>query len=292
MMKRILNFGSLNLDYVYAVEHFVAPGETISSSRMDLNCGGKGLNQSIALAKAGAKVCHAGKIGFDGGRLKTLLESYGVDTSYLKESEGPNGHAIIQVDKAGQNCILLFPGSNRQIEKAEIDACLDNFGKGDYLLLQNEINLIPYIMEKAAEKGIEIVFNPSPITEDIFSFPLDKVSLFILNEIEGKALSGEDEAEKILCTLHEKYPAAKILLTLGEEGSLYFDGEKKIFQNIYKVKAVDTTAAGDTTTGYFLAGLAAGDDPATVLDRAARASSITVTRHGAAESIPTKEEVL
>ena len=292
MMKRILNFGSLNLDYVYAVEHFVAPGETISSSRMDLNCGGKGLNQSIALAKAGAKVCHAGKIGFDGGRLKTLLESYGVDTSYLKESEGPNGHAIIQVDKAGQNCILLFPGSNRQIEKDEIDACLDNFGKGDYLLLQNEINLIPYIMEKAAEKGIEIVFNPSPVTEDIFSFPLDKVSLFILNEIEGKALSEEDEAEKILCTLHEKYSAAKILLTLGEEGSIYFDGEKKIFQNIYKVKAVDTTAAGDTTTGYFLAGLAAGDDPATVLDRAARASSITVTRHGAAESIPSKEEVL
>ena len=115
MMKRILNFGSLNLDYVYAVEHFVAPGETISSSRRDLNCGGKGLNQSIALAKAGAKVCHAGKIGSDGGRLKTLLESYGVDTAYLKESEGPNGHAIIQVDKAGQNCILLFPGSNRQI---------------------------------------------------------------------------------------------------------------------------------------------------------------------------------
>ena len=292
MMKRILNFGSLNLDYVYAVEHFVAPGETISSSRMDLNCGGKGLNQSIALAKAGAKVCHAGKIGFDGGRLKTLLESYGVDTAYLKESEGPNGHAIIQVDKAGQNCILLFPGSNRQIEKDEIDACLDNFGKGDYLLLQNEINLIPYIMEKAAEKGIEIVFNPSPITEDIFSFPLDKVSLFILNEIEGKALSGESSPNRILDAMNIKYPAAKILLTLGEEGSIYFDGEKKIFQNIYKVKAVDTTAAGDTTTGYFLAGLAAGDDPATVLDKAARASSITVTRHGAAESIPTKEEVL
>ena len=292
MMKRILNFGSLNLDYVYAVEHFVAPGETISSSRMDLNCGGKGLNQSIALAKAGAKVCHAGKIGFDGGRLKTLLESYGVDTSYLKESEGPNGHAIIQVDKAGQNCILLFPGSNRQIEKDEIDACLDNFGKGDYLLLQNEINLIPYIMEKAAEKGIEIVFNPSPITEDIFSFPLDKISLFILNEIEGKALSGESSPNSILDAMNIKYPAAKILLTLGEEGSVYFDGQKKIFQNIYKVKAVDTTAAGDTTTGYFLAGLAAGDDPATVLDRAARASSITVTRHGAAESIPSKEEVL
>lgn len=292
MMKKILNFGSLNLDYVYAVEHFVAPGETISSNRMDVNCGGKGLNQSIALAKAGAKISHAGKIGSDGGRLKALLESYGVDTAYLKESDGPNGHAIIQVDKDGQNCILLFPGSNRRIEKAEVDACLADFGKGDYLLLQNEINLIPYIMEKAFENGLEIVFNPSPITEDILTFPLNKVSLFILNEIEGKALSGEDEPEKILHVLHEKYPAAKILLTLGEEGSFYFDGEKKIFQNIYKVKAVDTTAAGDTTTGYFLAGLAAGDEPAIALDRAARASSITVTRHGAAESIPTREELL
>ena len=292
MMKKILNFGSLNLDYVYAVEHFVAPGETISSSRMDVNCGGKGLNQSIALAKAGAKISHAGKIGFNGGRLKALLESHGVDTAYLKENEGPNGHAIIQVDKEGQNCILLFPGSNRQIEKAEVDSCLADFGEGDYLLLQNEINLIPYIMEKAYEQGIEIVFNPSPITEDILTFPLDKVSLFILNEIEGKALSGEGEPENILTVLHEKYPAAKILLTLGEEGSVYFDGGKKIYQSIYKVKAVDTTAAGDTTTGYFLAGIAAGDEPEAALERAARASSITVTRHGAAESIPTKEEVL
>lgn len=291
-MAKILNFGSLNLDYVYAVEHFVAPGETLSSYRMDLNCGGKGLNQSIALAKAGARVCHAGKIGFDGGRLRRLLESHGVDTTYLSESEGPNGHAIIQVDKNGQNCILLFPGSNREIEKQEVDACLNNFSKGDYLLLQNEINLIPYIMDKAHEQGLEIVFNPSPITEDILSFPLEKVGLFILNEIEGKALSGETEAEDILTSLHEKYPAAKILLTLGEEGSIYFDGENKLYQSIYKVQAVDTTAAGDTTTGYFLATLAAGDEPKLALDRAAKASAITVTRHGAAESIPTKEEIL
>ena len=291
-MAKILNFGSLNLDYVYAVDHFVAPGETLSSERMDVNCGGKGLNQSIALAKAGAEVSHAGKIGFDGGRLKALLESYGVDTSYLRADEGPNGHAIIQVDKEGQNCILLFPGSNRRITEDEVDSCLENFTAGDFLVLQNEINLIPYIMEKAHERGLFIVFNPSPITEDILSFPLEKVDLFILNEIEGKAISGEDEPEMILSKLHEKYPNAKILLTLGEEGSFYFDGEKKYYQSIFKVKAVDTTAAGDTTTGYFVAGLAAGEAPEEVLERAARASAITVTRHGAAESIPNKEEVL
>ena len=291
-MAKILNFGSLNLDYVYAVDHFVAPGETLSSERMDLNCGGKGLNQSIALSKAGAQVYHAGKIGFDGGRLKELLESYGVDTAYLREDDASNGHAIIQVDKKGQNCILLFSGSNRRITEAEVDECLENFTAGDFLVLQNEINLIPYIMETAGEKGIFIVFNPSPITEDILSFPLDKVGLFILNEIEGKALSGETEPEKILGELHEKYPQAKVLLTLGEEGSLYFDGKKKYYQSIFKVKAVDTTAAGDTTTGYFVAGLAAGENPKVVLERAAKASSITVTRHGAAQSIPNKEEVL
>lgn len=291
-MAKILNFGSLNLDYVYGVDHFVAPGETLSSHSMNVNCGGKGLNQSIALAKAGAKVFHAGKIGSDGGRLEELLKSYGADTGFLSHDPGPNGHAIIQVDKKGQNCILLFPGSNRRIEKSEVDACLSHFGPGDYLLLQNEINLIPYIMTAAREKGLEIVFNPSPITEDILTYPLEAVSLFILNEIEGKALSGEDEPEMILDRLRDKYPDAKILLTLGEEGSVYAAGDERVYQDIFKVEPVDTTAAGDTTTGYFVAALAEGKCPGEALRIAAKSSSITVTRHGAAESIPNKEEVI
>ena len=290
-MGRILNFGSLNIDYVYKVEHFVSAGETLSSDSLNVNCGGKGLNQSIAAAKAGATVYHAGAIGSDGGMLADILEQNGVNTDYLKRIDSPNGNAIIQVDRSGQNCILLFAGSNHSITEQQVDETLAGFGEGDYLFLQNEINLIPYIMEKAYERGIRIVFNPSPITEGIKDFPIEKVYLLILNEIEGAALGGAGDADGILDTLREKYPNTNVLLTLGSDGSVYYDGEKKLRQGIYKVKAVDTTAAGDTMMGYFAAGLAAGKDLAEALDTAAKASSITVSRHGAAKSIPTYDEL-
>ena len=136
-MAKILNYGSLNLDYVYNVPHFVSAGETLSSYNMEVICGGKGLNQSIALARGGPRVIHAGKIGFNGGMLENILKENNVDTSYLLKDEKENGHAIIQVDKTGQNCILLFSGSNGKIEKDEIDSTLENFEKGDYIILQN-----------------------------------------------------------------------------------------------------------------------------------------------------------
>ena len=290
-MSKILNFGSLNIDYVYKVEHFVSAGETLSSDSLTVNCGGKGLNQSIAAAKAGAQVFHAGTIGADGQMLADILNENGVDTRYLYRCDSPNGNAIIQVDRTGQNCILLFAGSNHKITEKQVDETLENFGENDYLFLQNEINLIPYIMERAAQRGIKIVFNPSPITENIKDYPIGKAHLLILNEIEGAALGGDGDADKILDALREKYPNTNILLTLGSDGSVYFDGKNKIKQGIYKVKAVDTTAAGDTMMGYFAAGLAAGKEPSEALDTAAKASSITVSRAGAAVSIPTVDEL-
>lgn len=290
-MPKILNFGSLNLDYVYQVDHFVQAGETITSAALSVGCGGKGLNQSIACARAGAEIYHAGKIGANGGMLKDLLEENHVNTAYLAADQGENGHAIIQVNAEGENCILLFPGSNRRIETAEIDAALAGFAAGDYLLLQNEINALPYLFTRAAERGLRIVFNPSPITPEIKDYPLEKVALFVLNRIEGEALSGAREPQAILQALHQKYPQSSVLLTLGAEGSLYFDGRQTLRQPACPVQAVDTTAAGDTFTGYFVSSVAAGESAATALERAAKAAAVACTRPGAAASIPTIGEL-
>ncbi len=290
-MSKILNFGSLNIDYVYQVDHFVSAGETLSSDSMAVNCGGKGLNQSIAAAKAGGEVYHAGKIGADGQMLTDELEKNGVNTDCLTVCDAKCGHAIIQVDKSGQNCILLYSGSNSMNTEQEIDRCLENFGSGDWLLLQNEINLIPYIIDKAYEKGMKIVLNPSPITADIADYPIHKVSLLILNEIEGAALGGDGSEDEILNELRRKYKDTAVLLTLGKKGAVYFDGKSKTQHGIYDTKVVDTTAAGDTMMGYFVAMLAKGKEPDEALKIASMASSITVSRKGAAASIPTISEI-
>lgn len=290
-MSRILSYGSLNLDYVYHVPHFVAPGETLASSGRDVNCGGKGLNQSIAAARAGAAVCHAGKIGPDGQLLADTLAASGADTSRISLSSGPSGHTIIQVDAQGQNCILLYGGSNQEITRQEVDQALKGFGPGDYLILQNEINCLDYIMEQGAKKGLSIVFNPSPIDAHISALPLHLVSLLVFNEIEGAALAGTSEEGQILDVLRSRWPSCRLLLTLGSRGCIYDDGTQRISQGVYRTKAVDTTAAGDTFTGYFVACLAAGMDAPSCLDLASRAAAIAVSRPGAAPSIPTMDEV-
>lgn len=290
-MSRILSYGSLNLDYVYHVPHFVTPGETLASSSRDIICGGKGLNQSIAAARAGGDVCHVGKIGADGQLLADTLAQSGVDISRISLSGGPSGHTIIQVDAQGQNCILLYGGSNQEIAPQEVDQALEGFGPGDYLILQNEITGLDYIMEQGARRGLSIVFNPSPIDETISRLPLHLASLLVFNEIEGAALAGCQQEEEILDVLRRRWPSCRLLLTLGSRGCIYDDGTQRIRQGIYRIKAVDTTAAGDTFTGYFVACLAAGEDAKTCLDLASRAGAIAVSRPGAAPSIPTMDEV-
>lgn len=290
-MAKILSYGSLNLDYVYHVPHFAAPGETLSSASRDLNCGGKGLNQSVAAARAGGTVFHAGKIGPDGQILEDLLRESGVDTSFLSVSGGPSGHAIIQVEPGGQNCILLYGGSNREITDAEVERALEAFGPGDYLILQNEINALPQLMEGAARRGMLIVFNPSPMEEAILRLPLHLVSLLVFNELEGSALSGQEDPSDILDTLRRRWPNQRLLLTLGERGCVYDDGLRRLRRGSFPVKAVDTTGAGDTFTGYFAACLSAGMEPEACLELASKAAAIAVTRPGAAPSIPRMEEV-
>ncbi len=292
-MNRILNFGSLNIDHVYTVEHIVSPGETVDSLEMEVFPGGKGLNQSVALAKAGAEVYHAGKIGKDGSFLTRLLQSAGVDVSFVETINGYTGKAIIQVESTtGQNSIILYGGANRQMTELYIDQVLGAFSGNEILVLQNEINLVEYILRKAAKKGMQIALNPSPIGEELKQWNLHGVTWLLLNEIEGEALTGEKDPDQITDSLLKQYPEMKIVLTLGKEGALYRDREKSFRQGIYQTQAVDTTAAGDTFTGYFLAASARGVSPEEAMEEAAKASAITVSRPGAAVSIPTRQEVL
>ena len=289
---KILNFGSLNLDYVYQVDHFVKPGETLSAIEQSVHPGGKGLNQSIALSRAGAEVYHAGCLGKGVDMLEQFLRENGVHTDFLQKTDTLQGNAVIQVNREGQNCILLFGGSNRCVTPAQVESTLSHFDCGDFLVLQNEISELPHIIDAARARGMKILLNPSPYDSAVENCDLSRISVFLLNEIEGGQISGEKEPGKILEKLTERFPEAEIVLTLGSEGSIYKHKDWEFHQGIYKVKAVDTTAAGDTFTGYFISCLINGMEVQKSLDIAAKASSIAVTRPGATDSIPLREEVL
>lgn len=289
---KILNIGSCNIDYVYTLDHIVAPGETVNSTRMDVFPGGKGLNQSIAAARAGGDVFHAGCVGNDADLLTDILKETGVDISFLKTVDVKNGCAIIQVSRTGENAIFLHAGSNAMVDRPLIDRVLSAFSAGDLLLLQNEISNVPYIVNRAHEKGLRVLFNPSPINEQIAAVALEKLDYLILNEREAQALAKTANPEEALETLRRTFPALGIVLTLGEKGCLFAKGEQTFFQSSFRVAAVDTTAAGDTFLGYFAAGLARGEDIPTALTLATAAAAIAVSRHGAAPSIPVRSEVL
>lgn len=289
---KVLNFGSLNLDYVYQVESILIPGETQASKSRQIFCGGKGLNQSIALAKAGIPVYHAGLIGEGGEPLLEVCKENGVNTEFIRQILGPCGHTVIQVDRNGQNCILLFGGSNRSMTKKFVDSVLDSFDEGDIILLQNEINELDYIIGRAYKKKMMVILNPSPFDSALEKCDLTKISLFLMNEIEGFQITGEKAPDRILAKVKELYPKAKVVLTLGGDGSVYQDETGIYRQGIFKVKAVDTTAAGDTFTGYFISSIIDGMPVQDGLKLAAKASAIAVSRPGATASIPVRSEVV
>ena len=290
---KALCFGSLNIDYTYRVDHFVQPGETLAADSLQVFSGGKGLNQAIALARAGAETCMAGAVGEDGRFLLEELSAAGVCTDHVGVlQQVRTGNAIIQNDKTGDNCILLYGGANRAVTEAQADEVLQHFSAGDWLLLQNEINDLPYILRRAYERGLRIAFNPSPMEQRVLDFPLEYVDLFLLNRVEAAQLAGTDgAADGLLRVLREKFPGAAVVLTLGEQGAVYADSEQTIRQAAYPAEAVDTTAAGDTFTGFFLASLLRGEGVPQAMALAARAAAIAVTRRGAAPSIPTREQV-
>ena len=290
---RVLVFGSANIDRTYTVKHFVRAGETLSADKMDLHCGGKGFNQAIAFARAGSDVYFAGAVGEDGGVLYDALKESGVNVDHLKRIPGPSGHAVIQVTPDGQNSIIILAGSNGAITREDADQVLKAFSPGDLVVLQNEISSVDYIIDQAKEHGMIVALNPSPFNEKIKSYDLSKVDYLLVNEVEGALLTDCDDPKKMADEINAVYPNANVVLTLGCAGSVFVSATGTMLSSgIYQTEAVDTTAAGDTYTGFFLSEAVKSGNIEAALKTAAIASGISVSRPGASQSIPSIQEVM
>ena len=291
MKSKIINFGSINIDHVYRVPHLVKPGETLSSLDLVTGLGGKGANQSVAIARAGVSVAHVGRV-FKGDRWAVeLLASTGVDTDNIALIEGASGHAIIQVDDQGENAIVLHGGANQSFSIADIESALNHNQQARYLLMQNETNLLAEAFELAQAKGIKIVLNPAPMTDNIKDLPLAKLDTLIVNRGEAEALCGAADIDQMTQQMAALAPQTRVVVTLGGDGAMLLANGEVTHMNSPSVDVVDTTGAGDTFVGYFLAGVAEGMNDHDALQRACLAGSIAVTRQGAITAIPDGSEV-
>lgn len=288
---KVLVFGSLNIDFIYKLEHIVMPNETIKSTTCEVSAGGKGLNQAMAFAKTGLPVYIASNLGKNGQVLADTLSSGNVDISLLNHVDEDSGEAIIQVDENGNNAIIVCGNCNEHITEDYIELVFSHFEKGDILVIQNEINNLDLIINTAKDKDIKLVFNPSPFNHVIKTLPMNKIDYLFINEVEGKQLTGFEDEKSIVEHIFKDYPDMKIVLTLGERGAVYADKNEYIYEPAKKVEVVDTVGAGDTFTGYFIYGVESGKTIKESLQMAAIASSIVIGRHGAGNSIPTLNEV-
>ncbi len=288
----IINFGSINIDHVYQVPHFVQPGETLDTTDYQILLGGKGANQSIALAKAGADVLHVGYINENDVQFKQEMIKLGINGRFIQCTSTASGHAIIQVTPSGENAIFIFGGANRLINEKDIQRALFDANKDDWVLLQNETTGTKAVLEQAKAKGLKVAFNPAPMTADIHDLDMRLIDLLIVNEIEAAELAGSEHYDDIVMFIEERFTHGSVLLTLGKQGVEWFSRGDHIAYPAFSVDAVDTTAAGDTFIGFFLAHYQIHQQPQLAIRHACAASAIAVTRVGAAPSIPTHDEVL
>jgi ribokinase len=297
-VARIVNFGSLCIDTVLSVPHLVVPGETLRADGIERLPGGKGLNQSLAAARAGAEVIHVGRVGEDGRDLVDLLAAAGVDVSGVEVlSDTPTGHAMVQVAADGENAIVIVPGANRGMPEALLDAVVDRLGPGDWLLLQNETDWVPEAIARAGATEARVALNLAPADTAARHWPLEHVDLFVLNETEAEALTGERVAHAQLASLAARVPRAAVALTLGAGGAILAAGPgadgpaAPLHLAAHAVDVVDTTGAGDAFTGCLLAALAGGRSQEEALARANAAGALACTRVGAAVSMPTSAAI-
>ena len=283
---RLVNLGSLCVDNVYAVPNIATAGETVASLSHAVHPGGKGLNQSLAAARAGATVAHFGCIGADGRWLKEALAQAQVDVAGIREVPGASGHAVIQVNPQGANAITIAGGANRRLTEADFDAAYAGLGPEDWLLLQNEINDLERVLARAAETPARVAFNVAPVDGRERAYDLADVDLLIVNEVEAAALAGVAEPEAALATLCQRHPKSDVVLTLGCDGLLHGRGTAHASLDAFPVTAVDETAAGDAFVGYLMAALLAGRGIQDALRRGSAAGALAVTQAGAATSIP------
>lgn len=307
---KVINLGSINIDYVYQVPHFVRPGETLAATARAVHMGGKGLNQSVAMARAGLSLAHAGRIGADGTFLKEFLEAEGVDVSLIDvDPTMPTGHTVIQVTPEAENSILYFPGTNAGITPAFLDRAFADAKAGDWLVLQNELNGLADIFRAAEDKGLRVIFSPAPWTDEAAAVPFDRIEALIVNETEARGLLGETAAvtvlqgPELLDTLAQRVATPVIIMTMGSKGAFvsYRRHDASLVSVIpaLPVEAVDTTGAGDTFTGYAVrAYIEAYSEEAPMaqaflagLREASVAAALSVMKPGAAGSIPTLADV-
>jgi ribokinase len=297
ILKRILVIGSLNMDLVTHVSHLPKPGETISSSKFYKNPGGKGANQAIAAAKLGANVRMIGKVGLDdyGTNLLDNLRSANVQIEGVKR-EDVTGLAFINVSDEGENNIVLVPGANSKITKSDIDQMKDEIETCDLIILQLEIQLsiVEYILRMAKDLQKEVILNPAP-AQKLSTEMLQMVHTLIPNETELEILTGcsisSDEELIESAQMVRSWGVNKIVVTLGAKGSLLVNDQEHVIIPAYQVDAVDTTAAGDAFVGAFAVGITSGISDQEAAKFATKVSAIVVTREGAQQSLPTKEEV-
>jgi ribokinase len=291
-MSRLLNLGSLNIDLVYRVPHLSRPGESLTCASFARGPGGKGLNQSLAAARAGAAVAHAGNAGGDGTWLRDLLAADGVDVSRTRlHPDLPTGHAVIQVADSGENSIVYHVGANHALALGDLRGLFAGFGPGDWFLAQNETTCVPEALREAAARGLRVAFNPAPMTPPVREYPLDAVSLLLVNETEAAELSGAAEPAAAMAALRRRCPRTDVVLTLGAQGAWFSGPSGEHRAAPPPVRPVDTTAAGDTFIGYLLAALMRGEAIPAALVLACRAAALSTTRPGAAASIPNAAEV-
>lgn len=283
----VFNFGSINVDHVYQVGHLPRPGETISARSMMTNLGGKGANQSVAAARAGAKVTHIGAVGPEGDWAVEKLRSLGIDTDFVAKTDTPTGHAIINVDTAAENAIVIFPGANAAQDEANILAGLAGAGEVDLLMLQNETSHVVVAAKLGAAKGMRVIYSAAPFDAQATAEILPHISILVLNEVECQQL-GDALGRPI-----HKFGAPHVIVTKGAAGAEWHDIAADDITRVgaFAVDPVDTTGAGDTFLGYVVAGLDQGLPVADAMRRAAAAAAIKVTRPGAAQAIPTAAEV-
>ena len=290
-MSRVFNLGSVNIDHVYRMPRLARPGETLSSLGYARGPGGKGFNQSLALARAGASVSHIGFIGEDGAWLRDFLSAEGVDCAGLGVADDATGHAIIQVLPGGENSIFLHAGANRHATRESVRAALAGAQADDWFLCQNETSAVAESLEEARKLGIKTALNAAPALDPKCAAILHNVDLLVVNESEAAALGGLSSPTEALAKLRSDFPALNIVLTLGAEGAIWSGPQIREKSPAVPADVVDTTAAGDTFTGYLLAALMRGSCPLVALALANRAASIAVSRAGAAASIPFLREL-
>lgn len=296
-MKNILVIGSINMDLTIQVDRMPRAGETLNGYGLAANPGGKGANQAAAMAKLGAPVRMLGAVGRDGygAQLRAALGSCGVDCAAVSEAAAPTGLALITVCR-GENCIIIDAGANGAVLPEMIDRNAALLDWADLVVLQLEIPLetVLYAAKAAKASNATVILNPAPAKSVLPDALFRCVDLLIPNEHEASLLLGgkpvsADNAQTAAQELYEKLKS-RVIITLGSKGCVYYDGFSSLFQPAATVTAVDTTAAGDSFIGGLCCALSADSSIAAAIRYATAVSSVTVTRHGAMSSLPTKEE--